>query len=119
MTPVIAARPGATLLDHNVVVVVFHNQSLYLHALQARSGPGFRPARHHEAQARRAGKSNPYRFAPKVRYVQSSFSSSRLILLSFLPSKILFPFKGLSIFFTSSGFNVKKMALTLHKHVEM
>ena len=40
MTPVIAARPGATLLDHNVVVVIFHKQSLYLHALQARSGPG-------------------------------------------------------------------------------
>ncbi|GAF72438.1 unnamed protein product [marine sediment metagenome] len=42
MTPVIAACPGATLLEHNVVIVVFHKQSLYLHALQTRSGPGVR-----------------------------------------------------------------------------
>ena len=42
MMPVIAARPGATLLEHNVVDVICHKQSLYLHALQARSGPGVR-----------------------------------------------------------------------------
>ena len=52
MTPVIAACPprpetgtgsgGATLLDHDVVVVVLHKQSLYLHAFKARSGPGVR-----------------------------------------------------------------------------
>jgi hypothetical protein len=37
-----SARPGATLLEHIVVVVVFHKQGLYMHALQARSGPGLR-----------------------------------------------------------------------------
>jgi len=30
-----SACPGATLLEHNVVVVVFHKQSLYMYALQA------------------------------------------------------------------------------------
>jgi len=34
------ARPGATLLDHDVIVVVFQKQGLYMYALQARSGPG-------------------------------------------------------------------------------
>jgi len=36
----LSARPGATLLDHDVIVVVFQKQDLYMYALQARSGPG-------------------------------------------------------------------------------
>ncbi len=34
------ARPGATSLEHRVVVAVFRKQGPYTHALQARSGPG-------------------------------------------------------------------------------
>jgi len=30
-----SARPGATLLEHNVVAVLFHKQGLYMHALRA------------------------------------------------------------------------------------
>ena len=45
---------------------------------------GIRPARHRlRLQARRAGKSNPYRFAPKVRYVHKFKVGRKLFLLAY------------------------------------